>query len=366
MEGKKGTPDYILFFVVITLMTLGLIMILSASSIRALADYNDSFYLFKHQLIWSIIGITAMVFFMNLDYHIYQKNAKLILILTIIGLVIVLIPGIGRIVGGSRRWIMIGPIRIQPSELAKLGMVIYLSQYFARKGEKVNSFIEGLLPPLIILAVVFLLILLEPDLGTAITVAGTVILILFAAGARYRHLGLLIGISIPMFLFFIFSEDYRRERLLSFLDPWSDPLDTGYHIIQSLLALGSGGIFGVGLGQSKQKFLYLPEPGTDFIFAVLGEELGLIGTILVLFLFFLFLWRGLKIALSIPDLFGSLLAVGITSMVILQALINIAVVTSSMPITGITLPFISYGGTSLVIMLSSVGILLNISRHALE
>lgn len=363
---SKQAPDYILFFVVIALVIIGLIMILSASSIRSYKDYNDSFYLFKHQLIWAIIGIASMLFFMNIDYHIYEKNAKLILMLTLIGLIIVLIPGIGKVVGGSRRWIILGLFRIQPSELAKMGLVIYFAQYFSRKGNKVESFIEGLFPPLIIMAVVFLMILLEPDLGTAVTIAGTVFLILFTAGARYHHLIFLIGLSVPALLFFIFSEEYRKERFLSFLDPWSDPLDTGYHIIQSLLALGSGGIFGVGLGKSKQKFLYLPEPGTDFIFAVLGEELGLIGALLVLALFFLFSWRGMKIAVSVPDMFGSILAVGITSMVTLQAIINIAVVTSSMPVTGITLPFMSYGGTSLVIMLSSVGILLNISRQALE
>lgn len=363
---SKLTPDYIILFVVITLMVIGLIMILSATSIRALTDYDDSFYLFKHQLIWALIGIVAMIFFMNIDYHIYEKKAKLILLITMISLVIVLIPGVGRVVGGSRRWIIIGSIRIQPSELAKIAIVIYLAQYFTKKSNKIKSFTQGLLPPLIILAVVFIMILMEPDLGTAVTIAGTVFLIFFTAGARYIHLGSLIATGIPMVLFFIFSEEYRKERLLSFLNPWADPLDTGYHIIQSLLALGSGGIFGVGLGHSKQKFLYLPEPGTDFIFAVLGEELGLLGTLFVLSLFFLFVWRGLKIATSIPDMFGSILAVGITSMVIIQAMINVAVVTSSMPITGITLPFISYGGTSLVIMMSSVGILLNISRHALE
>ena len=365
MEAKQA-PDYIIFFVIITLMAIGLIMILSASSIRALADYNDSFHLFKHQLMWALIGLAAMILFMNIDYHIYQKNARLILILTILGLILVLIPGIGKVVGGSRRWIGVGLFRVQPSELAKLGMVIYLSHYFSKKGEKIKSFVDGLLPPLIILAVIFLLILMEPDLGTAVTIAGTFFLIIFAAGARFKHLGVLVATGIPMIIFFIFSEEYRKERLLSFLDPWSDPLDTGYHIIQSLLALGSGGIFGVGLGQSKQKFFYLPEPGTDFIFAVLGEELGLIGTFLVLVLFFLFAWRGLKIATNVPDMFGSMLAVGISSMVIIQAMINIGVVTSSMPITGITLPFISYGGTSLVIMLSAVGILLNISRQAME
>lgn len=365
METKQA-PDYILLFVVFALMIIGLIMILSASSIRSYNDYNDSFYLFKHQLLWALIGITFMFVFMNIDYHVYERNAKLILILALIGLVLVLIPGVGKIVGGSRRWIILGPIRIQPSELAKIGIVIYLAQYFSKKGNKVKFFIEGLLPPLIILSAVFLLILLEPDLGTAVTIAGTVFIILFTAGARFSHLFFLFIISIPVLMFFIFSENYRKERFFSFLDPWADPLDTGYHIIQSLLALGSGGIFGVGLGKSKQKFLYLPEPGTDFIFAVLGEELGLIGALLVLGLFFLFAWRGMKIAVSVPDMFGSVLAVGITAMVIIQALINIAVVTSSMPVTGITLPFMSYGGTSLLIMLSSAGILLNISRHALE
>ncbi|MFW6305987.1 MAG: stage V sporulation protein E [Bacillota bacterium] len=362
----KHTPDYIIFFIVIVLMAIGLIMILSASSIRALTDYNDSYYLFKHQMMWSLVGIGAMIFFMNIDYHVYQKNSKLILFFTIIGLVLVLIPGIGRVAGGSRRWIGIGPIGVQPSELAKLGLVIYLSYYFSRKNEKIKSFIDGVLPTLIILGVVFSLILMEPDLGTAVTIAGTFFLMLFAAGAKYGHLASLIAAGIPMIIYFIFSEEYRKERLLSFLNPWADPLDTGYHIIQSLLALGSGGIFGVGLGQGKQKFLYLPEPGTDFIFAVLGEELGLMGTLLILLLFFLFAWRGLKIATSAPDIFGSMLAVGISSMVIIQAMINIGVVTSSMPITGITLPFISYGGTSLVIMLSAVGILLNVSRQSLE
>ncbi|MEJ6950936.1 stage V sporulation protein E [Natronospora cellulosivora (SeqCode)] len=363
---SKQAPDYIVFFIVITLLALGLIMILSASSIRALTLYGDSFYLFRNQLIWAVVGIAAMIFFMNVDYHIYKKYSKMILIITLILLILVLIPGIGIVAGGSRRWLGIGAFRIQPSELAKLGMVIYLARYFSRKSDNIDSFFNGVLPPLIILGIIFLLILLEPDLGTAVTIAGTFFLMLFTAGAKFSHLFFLVLSGIPMIIYFIFSEDYRRDRLLSFLDPWADPLDTGYHIIQSLLALGSGGIFGVGLGQSKQKFLYLPEPGTDFIFAVLGEELGVLGTLFVLALFFLFFWRGLKIASSVPDIFGSMLAVGISSMVVIQALINIGVVTSSMPITGITLPFISYGGTSLVIMLSAVGILLNISRHAAD
>ena len=361
---KKGAPDYLIIFIVITLLTIGLIMILSASSIRAYNLYGDSYYLFKHQLVWTIIGLISLFIFMNIDYHIYKKYAKLILIVTIIGLILVLIPGIGRMAGGSRRWIGIGPIGVQPSELTKLGIVFYLAQFLSTKRKKITSFIKGILPLVIVLGVIFLLILLEPDLGTGVTIVGTFMVMLFVAGVQMKHLIFLIVSGIPLLVYFIFSEEYRKERFLAFLNPWADPLDTGYHVIQSLIALGSGGIFGVGIGNSRQKFLYLPEPGTDFIFAVVGEELGLIGTLLILLLYFVLAWRGLKISIYVPDMFGSMLAIGITSMIVLQAIINIGVVTSSMPVTGITLPFISYGGTSLVIMLSGIGILLNISRNS--
>lgn len=359
----KQAPDFLIIFVVVTLLTIGLIMILSASSIRAHNLYGDSYHLFKQQLISAIIGIMAMIFFMGIDYHFYQEYAKLFLVFTVIVLGLVLIPGIGIVAGGSRRWLGFGSFRIQPSELAKLGIVFYISQFLAQKKKRLKSFFRGVLPVVIVLGIIFMLILLEPDLGTGITIAVTFFIMLYGAGIKFSHLFFLVGTAFPLFLLFIFSEDYRRERLFAFLNPWSDPLDTGYHIIQSLLALGSGGIFGVGLGNSRQKFLYLPEPGTDFIFAVLGEEFGLIGTLLILMLYFVLAWRGLKIALSVSDMFGSMLAIGLTSMIILQAFINIGVVTASMPVTGITLPFISYGGTSLVIMLSGIGILLNISRH---
>ena len=361
---EKRTPDYLIFLVVIILIGIGLVMILSASSVRALIDYNDSSYLFRHQLIWAMVGIIAMLFFMKLDYHIFQRLAKPILFLSVIFLILVLF--IGFTAGGSRRWFNLGFVRIQPSEMAKLAIVIYLAQYFSSRKKRLNSFKKRILAPVIVLDVVFMLILLEPDLGTAVTITGIFIIMLFASGVRLGHIFLIITAGIPFLIYFIFSADYRRERFFSFLNPWEDPLDTGYHIIQSLLALGSGGIFGVGLGQSRQKFLYLPEPGTDFIFAVLGEELGLLGTLFVLGLFFILAWRGFKIAMSVPDLFGSLLAVGLTSMIIIQTIINIGVVTASMPVTGITLPFISYGGTSMVIMMSAAGILLNISREAGE
>ncbi|MFW5991797.1 MAG: putative lipid II flippase FtsW, partial [Halanaerobiaceae bacterium] len=362
----ENNPDYILIFVILTLLVIGLIMLLSASSVRALNLYNDSFYFFKNQLVSAIIGIGAMFLFMQIDYKIYKKLAKPILLISLLGLISVMVPGIGKTVGGSRRWISLGLINFQPSELAKLGLIIYLAEFIAERKEKITDFFQGILPPVIILGIIFFLILLEPDLGTAVTITGTVFIILFAAGAELRHLALLILTGMPLITYFILNEEYRRERLLAFLNPWSDPLDTGYHIIQSLMALGSGGIFGVGLGNSHQKFLYLPEPGTDFIFAVLGEEMGLLGTVTILLLFFILGWRGCKIALSVNDVFGTILATGITSMIILQAIINIGVVTASMPITGINLPFISYGGTSLVIMLSAIGILLNISLNSMD
>ncbi|MFW5976367.1 MAG: stage V sporulation protein E [Bacillota bacterium] len=366
LSEEKEAPDYIVIFVIITLLTIGLIMILSASSIRSYNLYEDSYYLFKNQLIWAIIGLIFMLIFMNINYKFFQKHARLILLGSITGLILVLIPGIGRMVGGSRRWIGMGPIGIQPSEVTKLGIVFYLAQFLSTKKERVQSFLKGVIPLLIVLVIIFLLILLEPDLGTAVTITGTFLVMLFTAGIKFIHILYIVSSGIPLIIYFIFSEEYRKARFLAFLNPWEDPLDTGYHVIQSLIALGSGGIFGVGLGNSRQKFLYLPEPGTDFIFAVLGEELGLIGTILIILLYFVLIWRGLKIALYVPDMFGSLLAIGITSMIGLQAIINMGVVTSSLPVTGITLPFISYGGTSLVIMLSGVGILLNISRNKVK
>ncbi len=363
---EESTPDIIIIFIIITLLCFGLVMILSASSIRAYSMYGDSYYFFKRQLVSAVVGVFAMLVFMNIDYKFYRKYAKFILLMIIFALTAVLIPGIGQIAGGSRRWIDFGIIGVQPSELAKLGIIVYVARFISDKKEKIDSFVEGLLPLLIVISIIFALILLEPDLGTAVAIAGTFFIILFIAGININYLFFLGTGGLALIIAFIFIEGYRRERFFAFLNPWSDPLDTGYHIIQSLLALGSGGIFGVGLGNSKQKFLYLPEPGTDFIFSILGEEFGLLGTIVILLLYFILAWRGLKIAVSVTDTFASILAAGITIMIVLQAVINIGVVTASMPITGITLPFISYGGTSLVIMLSGIGILLNISRKTIK
>ncbi|TDX53015.1 stage V sporulation protein E [Orenia marismortui] len=363
----RKAPDFIIFFVIVTLLGIGVVMVFSSTSISAYQRYDDSFYFLKRQLLWSIIGIGVMIFFMKFDYHRYIKWSPKILMGSMLLLILVLVPGVGKNVKGSTRWIDLGPLPpLQVSEIAKVSMVIYMSRYLSLKNKRIKSFWKGLFPPLLILGVVFALILAEPDLGTAVTIGATVMVMFVAAGAKWRHLIGLGSLSIPGIFFMIITEPYRLKRLLSFLDPWKDPLGSGFHIIQSLYALGSGGLFGAGLGRSRQKFFYLPEPGTDFIFSVLGEELGFVGTFTVIALYFLFAWRGLQIALKSEDLFGCMLAIGITTMITLQAIINMAVVSGSMPVTGITLPFISYGGSSLVFMLAGVGILLNVSRFTTD
>lgn len=360
---RASAPDYVIFYTVLILLGIGVIMVYSASAISAGVSFNDSYYFLKRQLIWVVVGLTAMIVTMHVNYHVWLKLAKPIILITIILLCLVLVPGLGKVVNGARRWLGSGSLYLQPSEVAKVSMVIFMSYYLAKYHQQVKSFRKGIVPALMMLGVVFGLILKEPDLGTALSVAGTVFILLFVAGAKVSHL---FGIGITGvcgIVVAILAEPYRLKRLIAFHDPWADPLNTGYHIIQSLYALGSGGIFGVGLGRSREKFLYLPEPHTDFIFSIIGEELGLIGTMTVIFLFFLFAWRGLKVAMLANDMSGSFLATGITIMILLQAVMNMAVVTASMPVTGIPLPFLSFGGSALIFTLASVGILLNISRY---
>ena len=364
MAVRPKSLDFICFFTVIALLSFGVVMVYSSSAVSAYVNFNDSYYFFKRQLVWGALGFIAMLFTLTIDYHVWRKLATPALLVTVVLLILVLIPGLGKVVNGARRWLGFGSLYLQPSEIAKISMVLYSSANLARHQEKITSFLKGLLPQLVILLVIFGLILKEPDLGTALVIGGTVFVMLFAAGARLSHLASLGFVGVVGIIAAIILEPYRLKRLLAFSNPWADPLDTGYHIIQSLYALGSGGLFGVGLGRSREKFLYLPEPHTDFIFAILGEELGFIGTIAVILLFFLFAWRGFKIAIAAPDIFGSLLATGITTMIVVQALMNIAVVTASMPVTGIPLPFISFGGSALIFTLAGVGILLNISRYA--
>jgi cell division protein FtsW len=359
---QRHSSDFIIFFLALVLLSIGIIMVFSASAYSAYLSRGSEYYYLKRQLINSLVGITLMILAMNLPYKILQKHATLILLSSITLLVFVLLTG--KVGGGAGRWLGVGGIVFQPSELVKLAMVVFMARNLSLKSQSLKHFSEGLLPQLVILGVVCALILAQPDLGTALVVAGTIYFLFMVAGARPAHLILLALSGLTVVAAAIAAEPYRLRRILAFLDPYEDPIGAGFQTIQSLLALGSGGLFGMGLGNGRQKLLYIPEMHTDFIYAVIGEELGFIGAGFILFLFIVFLWRGFKIAIAAPDSFGSLLAAGITIMITFQALINIGVVTGSLPVTGITLPFISYGGSSLVFTLASVGILLNISRHA--
>jgi cell division protein FtsW len=361
---KKSNPDFLLIIVTLSLLAVGLIMVYSASAIWADYKFADSFYFAKRQLLFAGIGVVAMFFIMNVDYWTWRSWAKMLLIICFVLLVLVLIPGVGLVRNGSRSWIGVGAFSIQPSEFIKLAMIAFLSKFLSENQKYITSFRKGLVPSLGLVFIAFGMIMLQPDLGTGTVMLGTCIVMIFISGARIAHFIMLGLMGVAGFVGLVLSAPYRMERITSFLDPWKDPLGSGFQIIQSLYAIGPGGLFGMGLGESRQKFFYLPEPQTDFIFAILSEELGFIGGSFVLLLFALMLWRGIRIALGAPDLYGSFLAVGIISMVAIQVMINIGVVTGLMPVTGITLPFLSYGGSSLTLMLCAVGVLLNISRYS--
>jgi len=360
---KKGPPDFILFITALALVGVGLIMVFSSSAVTANLDYHNAYYFFKRQLIWAAIGLITMIVIMRINYYRLKDFAFPIMIIAVICLILVLTPlGIGA--KGSTRWLGVGVLTFTPSELVKLAMVMFMAKVMELNLDKIKSLKNGVLPYLLIMAFVCALIMKQPDLGTSFVVAGTVFCMLLVAGAKWSHMAALAVAGAGAVALAIKIEPYRAERFLAFLDPWKYPSDQGFQVIQSLYALGSGGLFGMGLGRSRQKFFYLPEQHTDFIFAILGEELGFMGVLLVLALFLLFAWRGFKIAINAPDTFGSLMAAGITIMIVFQAFINIGVVSGALPVTGITLPFISYGGSSLLLTMAGVGLLLNISRYS--
>jgi len=360
----KEKPDYILLSIIIILLTVGIVMVYSSSYIWAEYKYSDQFYFLKRQLLFAGAGIFAMYLFMKIPYSTWKRYANLILFICYLLLILVLIPGVGMIRGGAQSWIGVGAFSIQPSEFMKLGLIIFLSVYLSLHQKYIRSFIKGFFPALILVVSSFGLIMLQPDLGTGIVLITTCMIMIFVAGARLFHFFGLALIGLIGFTLLILSAPYRISRITSFLNPWEDPLGDGFQIIQSLYAIGPGGLMGVGFGKSLQKYFYLPEPQTDFIFSILGEELGFIGGTVLIGLFFCLFWRGIKVALEAPDLFGRFLALGIVSMLTLQAMINISVVIGLIPVTGITLPFLSYGGSSLTLTLASAGILLNISRYS--
>ncbi len=341
-------------------------MVYTSSTAIAELETGNPFHYLQRQALWAVISLGSMFFFANIPPWTWQKHSRTIMLVVLVLLIAVIIPGVGIYRLGARRWLGAGPLTFQPSEFAKFGVIMFLADYFSRNPREVGSFWRGLVPPLMVLGVVAALIMLEPDLGTTMTTAGTAYFMLFAAGANLWHLAGLAGMGVSGILALAYIDPERWSRITSFLDPWNPDkaMSDGYQIIQALLAFGSGGLFGVGLGRSRQKFFYLPERHTDMIYAVLGEELGFIGAVLVLLLFVAFAWRGYRIAIQAPDRFTSLLAVGVTSLIVLQAAMNIGVVTASIPATGIPLPFLSYGGSSLLITLSGVGILLGVSRYS--
>lgn len=364
MAKVRSAPDMIILGSTLVLLAIGVVMVYSASAVTAFHDYGDSYYYLKRQLIFAVLGIIGMFFVMNVDYWVWKRFAKIALIVCFALLVLVLIPGIGVVRGGARSWLGIGAFGIQPSEFMKLGMILFMAKWMSDGKLNLNLFTKGLLPPLGLMCLAFGLIMLQPDLGTGAVLVGATMLVIFAAGAKLSHLGALAGVGVAGLVGLILAAPYRLQRITAFLDPWQDPLGAGYQSIQSLYAIGPGQLVGLGLGMSRQKYAYLPEPQTDFIFSIIAEELGFIGGATVLLLFLLLVWRGMRTAMTAPDSFGSLLAIGIIGMIAVQVIINIGVVIGMMPVTGITLPLISAGGSSLTLILTAIGILLNISRYA--
>ncbi|WP_205092474.1 stage V sporulation protein E [Thalassobacillus pellis] len=357
-------PDILLVTGIFSLLIIGVIMVYSSSSVWAAYKFDDSFFFAKRQILFAVVGIIAMFVLARIPYMTWRNHAKTILIICFIFLVAVLIPGVGMVRGGAQSWIGVGAFSIQPSEFMKLGLIMFLAKFLSERQKYITSFQNGFLPALSIVLMAFGLIMLQPDLGTGVVLVGTCMLMIFVSGARIAHFIGLGMLGLAGFVSLIASAPYRIKRITAFLNPWEDPLGSGFQIIQSLYAIGPGGLMGLGLGQSLQKFFYLPEPQTDFIFAILAEELGFIGGTFVLLLFLLVLWRGIRVSIYAPDLYGSLLALGIVSMISIQVMINISVVTGLIPVTGITLPFLSYGGSSLTLTLCSVGILLSVSRYS--
>ncbi len=356
--------DYTLLVVTLLLMALGVLMVYSSSAILAQDRYQDSLYFLKREIAYAVLGILLIFSVKSINYRIYYKLTYPILLVTLILLLLVFVPGIGYRAGGAQRWIRLSGLTLQPSELAKLAVIIFMAYSLAKKGEKIRNFKTGFLPALIIGGVFAFIVLLQKDLGTAFVLAAAVFLMLFIGGTRIAYLAAGFLAALPVFYWLIFSVDYRKKRILAFLDPWEHQLESGFQIIQSYVAFNSGGLWGAGLGQGKQKLFYLPAAHTDFIFANLGEELGLIGVIFVLGLFVLLMFRGIRISLRAPDAFGTYLAIGITALITTQALINFGVVMGLLPTKGLPLPFISHGGTALLVMCVLVGILLNISSQA--
>ncbi len=359
---QTRSMDMNLLTLTAVLVGIGLIMIYSSSTILALRMYGDAYFFIKRQVLWAILGFGTLWAFSRYPYLKLRRWVMPLLAACVFLLLAVLVLPVGKAVGGARRWLSLGGLSFQPAEMLKLVIVIYLADALVRKHDSIKSFVAGVLPHLLVVGLLATLLLLQPDLGTAAIVVALAGGMLFVGGARFSHLLSLLLTSLPAVFLLVFKVGYRKRRLDAFLDPWREPLGKGFQMIQSFLALGSGGLWGRGLCESQQKLFYLPTPHTDFIFSILGEELGFVGTFLVIVLYGIFIWAGFSIGRRCAEPFGKLLAFGLTLLLGLQAVINIGVVCGLVPTKGTTLPFISAGGSSLLFSLMAVGILLSISR----
>jgi cell division protein FtsW len=362
-RGARSSNAMLLLATVAVLNVVGVVMVLSASSVASLTDYGSPWYFFLRQLLWTVLGIAAFVVGVRIDYRQWRRFVTPLMVASIALLVLVLLPGVGVYVAGSRRWIGTGVVAFQPTELAKLALLLYVADLVSRRATEIDNWRRVVLPAVLVLTVFGVLVLKEPDLGSTLILALIVTTILVAGGTRWRHL-MAIGLTGATAVFLLaLAEPYRRTRLLTFLHPMEHAGNAGYQVTQSLIALGSGGFTGVGLGAGRAKWNFLPNAHTDFIFAVIGEEVGLIGCALVLGLFIAFGVLGTRAALRAPDRFGALLAVGITMWIVGQAVINIGAVIGVLPVTGIPLPFVSFGGTALIVTMLATGVLTNVARQ---
>jgi cell division protein FtsW len=370
-QRDRHEPDYLLLLSIVALASIGILMVYSSTGVTRLLDSNDPFAVVGPQAMWAVLGAAVMIVVMRLDYRYLRLVSVPAFLFALALLVIVLLPQIGPLrpieVGGSARWLQIGPLpAMHPAEFAKLALVVYLAHWLTRKGNRAGSLLHGLLPFLMISGPVLLLVLLEPDLGTMGVLTLSAFTMFFVAGGSLWQLAALVPIGVGAVTYVVTHSAYQMDRVKAFLDPWADPQGIGFHTVQGLLAIGMGGPLGIGLGESSRPgALHLPAAQNDFVFAVVAQELGFIGGLAVIGLYLLFAYRGIRIALGAPDTFGALLATGITAWLTLQAFINIGVVVVLLPITGITLPFVSAGGSSLLVSFAAVGILLSISRETL-
>jgi len=367
LRRERHQPDWSILVAVVALAAIGILMVYSSSAMRAYVQQDDTLAIVGPQILWAALGVLAMLVIMRIDYRLLRLVSLPVYLAAVVLLVLVFVPGLNRVVGGSARWLVIGPLpAIHPAEIAKLALIVYLAHWLASRGTRIGSFRSGTIPFLLISVPVMALVFREPDLGTTTVIAATAFTMFFVAGASLWQfaamaaLGVLAALAVGL-------REYQLQRIRTFLDPWQDPLGAGFHTIQGLLALGLGGIFGAGLGESKLAGgLYLPNAWNDFIFAIIGEEFGFVGAAGVVALFLVLAYAGIRTALHAPDTFGALLAVGITAWLCIQAFINIGVVVALLPVTGITLPFISAGGSSLIISFAAAGILLSVSRETVE